>query len=107
VSEANVSIDPYRVLAELADAELALCRAGRPEEMAPLYEEGGRIAATLPSRPPEEAAPWLRRAATVQTQITALLDGVLAGASEDFQRLHLQREAARSYAAAADARARV
>jgi hypothetical protein len=99
-------VDPYRQLAELAEAELALCQSGREDEMATLYAEGERIAAGLPETPPEEAGPWLQRAAAAQAQIALLLDQTLAGASADLGRLRLQREAARSYAATADVRAR-
>ena len=102
----SVPVDPYRQLAELAEAELSLCQTGREEEMATLYAEGQRIAAGLPEVPPPEAAQCLQRAAAAQAQIALLLDQTLAGTSADLGRLRLQREAARSYAATADARAR-
>jgi hypothetical protein len=106
VSAGEAGADPYQLLAELAEAELALCETGRPEEMAALYAEAERIVAGLPAQAPTDAAPWLQRAAEAQERIAALLDGGLAAAGGDFEQLRRRREATRSYAAAADARVR-
>jgi hypothetical protein len=99
-----VTSEPYERLATIAEDQLALCEAGRPEELEALYVEAEEIVARLPARPPSTAARALRRAAAAQDRIAALLDGNLAAASLDFDQLRRRREAARSYAAAADAR---
>jgi hypothetical protein len=101
-----VSAAPYERLAALAEAQLAACEGERPEELAELYAEAERIVATLPARPPAEAAPALRRAATAQTLTGELLGARLASRDGDLDRLRRGREAARSYAATANAAAR-
>lgn len=102
-----MSAAPYERLAEIAEAELAACEADRPEDLADLYAEAEAIRAALPGRAPAAAAPALRRAATAQQRIGELLDSGLARHHEDVERVHRAREAARAYATAADARARV
>ncbi len=100
-----MSAAPYERLAELAEAELAACEAGRPEELTDLYAQAAEIVAGLPSRPPAAAEPALRRAAVAQQRTAELLAARLAERSGDLERLRRGREAARSYAAGAAARA--
>ncbi len=95
---------PYERLAELAEAELAACEAGRPEVATDLYAEAAAIVAGLPSRPPAAAEPALRRAALAQQRTAELLAARLAERGADLERLRRGREAARSYAAGAAAR---
>ncbi|HVX33330.1 MAG TPA: hypothetical protein VHA80_09340 [Solirubrobacterales bacterium] len=95
----------YQRLAELAEAELAACEAGRPEDLATLYAEAESIRASLPGRPPAAAEPALRRAATAQQRISELLGTRLAARGADLEQLHRAREAAKAYATTAGARA--
>jgi hypothetical protein len=96
---------PYERLAELAEAELAACEAGRSEDLAELYTEATEIRASLPDQPPTEAEPALRRAAAAQERIGQLLGARLAERGGDLERVHRAREAARAYATTANARA--
>jgi hypothetical protein len=93
----------YERLAELAEAELAACEDGRPEDLADLYEEAAAIRASLPGRPPAEAEPALRRAAAAQARIAELLSARLAERGGDLERVHRARDAARAYATTANA----
>jgi hypothetical protein len=100
-----VSAAPYERLADLAEAELAACEGERPEDLADLYEEAAAIRASLPDRPPAEAEPALRRAATAQARVSELLGARLAERGDDLERVRRAREAARAYATTANARA--
>jgi len=95
----------YDRLAELAEAELAACEAERPEDLADLYAEAETLRASLPSSPPAEAEPALRRAAAAQERIGLLLAARLAERDDDLQRVHRAREAAHAYATTAAANA--
>jgi hypothetical protein len=101
-----MKLAPYERLAALAEAELEACEAERPEDLAAFYAEAEKIRATLPSRPPAEAEPALRRTAAAQQRIGELLGGRLAERRGDLERVHRTREAARAYATTADARTR-
>jgi hypothetical protein len=104
-SGTTASVVPYERLAELAEAELAACEAERPEELADLYAEAEALRASLPARPPAEAAPALRRAADAQERIGRLLGARLAERGGDLERVHRAREAAHAYATTANANA--
>lgn len=101
-----MSAEPYERLADLAEAELSVCEGGRPEDLPGLYAEAEKIRASLPGQTPAEAAPALRRAALAQQRIGELLSARLAERGTEIGQLHRAREAARSYAKTADARAR-
>ena len=101
-----MSPEPYERLAELAEAELVACQNDRPEDLAALYDEAGKIVALLPPTPPPSAADALQRAAIAQRQIGELLASKLVMADSDFDRLRRGREAAKAYAANAHARTR-
>jgi hypothetical protein len=103
--EAQPIVDAYERLADLAAAELAACEAERPEDLADPYAEAEAIRASLPSTPPAEAEPALRRAAAAQERIGQLLGARLAERGGDLQRVHRAREAAHAYATTANARA--
>lgn len=98
-----MSADPYERLAQLAEAELGLCEEGRVEEMGALYARAAAIAAVLPPRPPAAAAAALSRAAAAQEKIARRLGVAIVEAQGDLHHLHRGRDAARSYAATAEA----
>jgi hypothetical protein len=98
-----VTLAPYERLAELAEAELAACEAGRPEDLADLYAEADTIRAGLPDHPPVEAEPALLRTAAAQQQIADLLGTRLSERGDDLERVHRTRDAARAYATTAAA----
>jgi hypothetical protein len=101
-----MSVGLYEHLADLAEAELAVCEGDRPEDLPDLYTEAEKIRASLPGRAPAEAAPALRRAAVAQQRIGELLSARLAERGTEIGQLYRAREAARSYAKTADARVR-
>jgi hypothetical protein len=101
-----MNVDLYERLADIAEAELAVCEGGDHEDLPDLYAEAEKIRAGLPGRTPAEAAPALRRAAAAQQRIGELLGARLAERGTEIGQLHRAREAARSYAKTADARVR-
>ncbi len=104
-ADTPAAVAPYERVAELAEAELAACESGRPEDLDDLYTEADAIRASLPGRPPAEAEPALRRAAAAQQRIGELLGARLAERGGDLERVHRAREAAKAYATTANARA--
>jgi hypothetical protein len=91
--------EPYERLAELAEAELALCEAGRFEELGGGAVETEAIVASLPPRPPADAREPLERAARAQNAIAALLARGVEDTRGELVQLRRGRDAARSYAA--------
>lgn len=91
--------EPYERLAELAEAELALCEAGRFEELGGGAAEIEAIVAGLPPQPPADAREPLERAARAQNAIAALLARGIEDTRGELVQLRRGRDAARSYAA--------
>jgi hypothetical protein len=100
---AEAAVEPYERLAELAEAELALCEEERFEELGELYERGAALVATLPAQAPTEAREALERAARAQAAVARRLAADLAEARSQLGQLRRGRDAARSYAASAAA----
>ncbi len=96
-----MSIAAYEELAQLAEAELTLCEAGRFEELDALYERGTAIVAGLPETPPAAACEPLERAARAQAAVAEQLETGLAEARAELSRLRRGRDAARAYGASA------
>jgi hypothetical protein len=90
---------PWAVLADLAEAELALAREGRWDEVAICSDERVRQAARL-GEPPAEARGELTRLAAVQDALLALVAVSRAAAVQELARLRRGRGATRGYAAA-------
>lgn len=100
---AEAGVAPYERLAELAEAELALCEEGRFEELEARYAEAAAIVATLPARPPAAAREALERAKRAQDATAALLAAGLEDARAELAQARRGRDAARSYGAVATA----
>ncbi len=98
-----MSADPYERLAELAEAELALCEEGRFEDLGGSAAETEAIVATLPAQPAVGAREPLERAARAQNAIAALLARGIEDTRGELVQLRRGRDAARSYAASAGA----
>ena len=88
---------PWAALADLAEAELALAREGRWDELAACSEERVRRAATL-GAPPAEARPELSRLASLQDALLAVVATSRAATVQELARLRRSRGAARGYA---------
>ncbi len=75
--------DPYAVLVELSERQLALARAGRIEELQQLAGEWDRLTAGLPAQPPASARAALERASALHTEtrltLLALRETTLGG----------------------------
>ena len=84
-----MSADPYERLAELAEAELALCEEGRFEDLGGSAAETEAIVATLPAQPAVASA--------------ALRARGIEDPRGELVQLGRGRDAARSYAASAGA----
>ena len=97
---AEAAVGPYERLAELAEAELALCQEGRFEELDPHYEEAGGIAAGLTEQTPPQAQAPLERAARAHDAIAALLATGIEDTRAELAQPRRGRDAARSYGAA-------
>jgi hypothetical protein len=96
----ELSAAPWAELADLAERELGLARAGRWGEVAACSEERVRRAAALPATPPVQARPELERLAACQDALIALLSGARAGVARELAALRRGRTAARGYGAA-------
>jgi hypothetical protein len=90
---------PWAALADLAEAELALAREGRWDEVATCSDERVRRAAEL-GAPPAEARAELTRLAAVQDALLALVAVSRAAAVQELARLRRGRTTTRGYAAA-------
>lgn len=91
---------PWAALADLAEAELALAREGRWEELAACSDERVRRAAAL-GAPPAEARAELSRLAALQDALLAVVATSRAAVVQELGRLRRNRGAARGYAVAA------
>jgi hypothetical protein len=94
----------YEQLAELADAELALVRAGEWERLAEIDERRREVMASLPDQAPEDAWPMLDRTAELQRRVSAELAKAIAITREQLGRLDRGRSAVRGYAPALERR---
>lgn len=94
----------YEQLAELADAELALVRAGDFERLAEIDERRLELIADLPEQPPEDAWPALDRTAELQRRVSAELAKAIAITRQQLNRLDRGRSAVRGYAPALERR---
>jgi hypothetical protein len=88
----------YGRLVELAERELALVRAEAWEALAALWDDRRAVVAGLPGLPPADARGALERAASLQGQVTALLEERLGAVGADMRRLVRGRAAMHSYA---------
>jgi hypothetical protein len=91
---------PWAELADLAEAELALARQGRWEELAACADERVRRAAEL-GPPPEQARAELQRLAALQDALLALVASARSATLHELGTLRRRRATARGYAAAA------
>jgi hypothetical protein len=92
------AVAPWAALADLAEAELALAREGRWEELAACSDERVRLAAVL-GPPPLQARAELTRLAALQDALLAVVATSRAAAVQELGRLRRSRGAARGYAA--------
>lgn len=88
----------YDTLADLAELELELVRAGETGRLPALHAERNALVATLPAMPPATARPALERTAALQARVTALLEERIGAAGVDLRRLATGRTAMRGYA---------
>jgi hypothetical protein len=91
---------PWAALADLAEAELALAREGRWDDVAMCSDERVRRAAAL-GAPPAAARGELTRLAAVQDALLAVVAVSRAAAVQELARLRRGRTTTRGYAAAA------
>jgi hypothetical protein len=95
-------VNPWQDLLARAEAEHALAREGRWEELAEAGAERARLAAALPA-PTPAARPLLERLAVVQAQLTSLLVAARAQTARELGTLHRGSAAVRGYAPVAGA----
>ena len=88
---------PYDALADLAERELELVSAGDVEGLPALHERRDALVATLPQRPPLEAAPSLERAAAAQSKVTLALAERLRESGAELRKLSTGRTAMARY----------
>jgi hypothetical protein len=98
--------EPYRELAELAEAALAAAEGGRPEQVPALLERAAALREALPDQPDPAARPELERAAAAHERLRVRLGASLEQVRAELGRADRGRQAARSYGAAAAAVAR-
>jgi hypothetical protein len=88
----------YGRLVALAERELALVRAEALEALPAVWDERAAVVAALPPVPPYSALDALSRAASLQGEVTALLEERLGAVGADMRRLVRGRAAMHSYA---------
>ena len=88
----------YGRLVALAERELGLVRAGGFEALPALWDERAAVVSSLPPVPPYSALSALERAASLQGEVTALLEDGLGAVGADMRRLVRGRAAMHSYA---------
>jgi hypothetical protein len=87
----------YEALADLAERELELVRAGNVDALAALREERHAIIAKLPATPPPGARPALERAAALQARVSEALGERVRQLGTELGRLSQGRTAMRGY----------
>lgn len=97
------AVSAYEALAALAERELDL--VSRPEALTPealeqIARERDALVATLPARPPAEAAPALARAAALRERITAELAARVAEVGRSLHDVARGRRTVRGYGGA-------
>jgi hypothetical protein len=91
-------MNPYDAIAALAERELALVRAGRLEELAPVHAERDALIAGLPGAPaPRYARAALLRAARAQAEVVAALAAARESTGRELAHLRRGRGAVRAY----------
>ena len=91
-------MSPYDALADIAERELELVRAGAVHELSELHAQRNAIVATLPAKPPLTAKPALERAAELHASVIAALEERMHGTGIELRKLSQGRTAMRGYA---------
>jgi hypothetical protein len=89
--------DPYRRLAELAEAQRDHAVAGRIDELLEVQAQGTALVATLPAKAPAGARPHLERAASARAEVTAALAAAMRAARADAMHVEQGRAAMAAY----------
>lgn len=97
------ALTPYRRLVELAETECALVQAGHYDELGTVQAEWAEARGLLPSRPPVEAEPLLRRALALAAQSETELRSGMAELQKELGDVGRSRTVGRAYAPAASA----
>jgi hypothetical protein len=91
-------MSPYDALANLAEQELELVRAGDAERLPALRERRDALLASLPPVAPAAARPALERTLELQDSVTAVLEQRRDEIAAELRRLTKGRSAMRGYA---------
>ena len=94
----RTAVSPYDALAEIAQRELELVRAGAVDKLSALHAQRNAITATLPATPPATAKPALERAAELHARVIAALEDRMRGTAGELRKLSQGRTAMRGYA---------
>lgn len=95
---------PYRRLVEIAETEIALLQAGHYDEVTRLSAEWAEARGLLPSKPPRDAEPLLRRALALTAQYDAGVRNGMLEIQRELGQVGQSRSLGRAYSpAAADA----
>jgi hypothetical protein len=87
----------YDELADLAERELAVVRAGRHQDLYALHLERDAVMLGLPASAPGEAHGALLRASVAQSEIVATLAEAREATGRELSRLQRGRGAVRAY----------
>jgi flagellar protein FliT len=90
-------MSPYDALANIAERELELVRAGAVDKLSALHAQRSAIVATLPAAPPATAKPALERAAALHASVIAALEERMRTTGAELRRLSQGRTAMRGY----------
>jgi hypothetical protein len=91
-------MSPYDALADIAQRELELVKAGAVDRLSELHAQRHAIVATLPVMPPATARPALERAAELHARVIEALQERLRDTGGELRRLTQGRTAMRGYA---------
>ena len=97
------ALTPYRHLVQLAETECALVQAGHLDELDRVQAEWAEARGLLPSRPPRDAAPLLRRALALAAQSERDLARGMTEIQRELGQVGQTRTVGRAYAPAASA----
>lgn len=94
---------PYRRLVEIAETEIALIQAGHYDEAMRLTADWAEARGLLPSKPPREAEPLLRRALALTAQTDQSLKAGMAELQREMGSVGQTRTVGRAYSPSAAA----
>lgn len=97
-------MSPYDALADIAERELELVRAGAVDKLSALHAQRTAITASLPDVPPPTAKPALERAAELHARVIAALEERMRGTAVELRKLSKGRTAMRGYAPPVESR---